>query len=108
MKNNNSFGIIGFIAGILFKRGFLRKTKVSLCTFGFLATFIIYGGIMNPASIIMWQNQITWEMVLLAYVKGIPFDVIHAFGTAFFLWFISEPMIEKLDRIKVKYGFIKS
>ena len=35
---------------------------------------------------------------------GIPFDLIHAGGTACFLWLIAEPMIEKLERIKVKYG----
>ncbi len=102
-----AFGIIGFIAGILFKKGFLRKTKASLCIFGFLATFIIYGGIMNPASIIMWQNKITWKMVLYAYTMGIPFDLVHALGTSFFLWCISGPMIDKLERIKVKYGLVE-
>ena len=29
-----AFGIIGFIAGILFQKGLLRKTKASLCIFG--------------------------------------------------------------------------
>jgi len=102
-----AFGIIGFIAGILFKKGFLRKTKASLCIFGFLATFIIYGGIMNPASVIMWQSKINWDMIKSAYIMGIPFDLIHALGAAFFLWFISEPMIDKLERIKIKYGLIE-
>lgn len=102
-----AFGIIGFIAGILFKKGFLRKTKASLCIFGFLATFVIYGGIMNPASVIMWQNKINWDMIEAAYIMGIPFDLIHALGTAFFLWFISEPMIDKIERIKVKYGLVE-
>ncbi|MBE7026074.1 MAG: ATP-binding cassette domain-containing protein [Ruminococcaceae bacterium] len=102
-----AFGIIGFISGILFKKGFLRKTKTSLCIFGFLATFIIYGGIMNPASVVMWQSKINWDMIESAYVMGIPFDLIHALSTAFFLWFISEPMIDKLERIKVKYGVLE-
>ena len=102
-----ALGIIGFIAGILFRKGFLQKTKTSLCTFGFLATFIIYGGIMNPASVIMWQNNITREMVASAYIMGFPFDLIHSFGTVFFLWFISKPMIEKLERIKIKYGLVE-
>ena len=102
-----AFGIIGFIAGILFKKGFLRKTKASLCIFGFLVTFIIYGGIMNPASVIMWQSKINWDMIESAYVMGIPFDLIHALSTSFFLWFISEPMIEKLERIKIKYGLVE-
>ena len=102
-----AFGIIGFIAGILFKKGLLRKTKSSLCIFGFLATFIIYGGIMNPSSVIMWQSKITWDMIKSAYIMGIPFDLIHALGTAFFLWFISGSMIDKLERIKVKYGLVE-
>ena len=59
---------------------------------------------MNPASIIMWQNKITWEMILSSYMVGISFDIIHGLSTAIFLWFIAEPMIDKLERIKVKYG----
>ncbi len=102
-----AFGIVGFIAGILFKKGFLRKTKASLCIFGFLATFVIYGGIMNPASVIMWQSRINWDMIESAYIMGVPFDLIHALGTAFFLWFISEPMIDKIERIKIKYGLVE-
>jgi len=102
-----AFGIIGFVAGILFKKGFLRKTKASLCIFGFLVTLIIYGGIMNPASVIMWQSKINWNMIKSAYIMGIPFDLIHSLSTAFFLWFISEPMIDKLERIKIKYGLVE-
>ena len=102
-----AFGIIGFLAGVLFKKGFLRKTRASLCVFGFLTTFIIYGGIMNPASIIMVQNKITAEMVLSACIVGLPFDLVHGISTAFFLWFIAEAMIDKLERIKVKYGLIE-
>ncbi len=101
------FGIIGFLAGILFKKGFLRKTRLSLCIFGFLATLIIYGGIMNPASILMWQNKITWEMIISSYIVGIPMDIIHSFATAFFLLLISHPMIDKLERIKIKYGLVE-
>lgn len=99
-----ALGSIGFAGGILFSKGFLKKKKVSLCIFGFLAALLIYGGIMNPASIMMWQNKITWEMLASAYAAGIPFDSVHAFSTAFFLWFIAEPMLEKLERIKDKYG----
>ena len=102
-----AFGIIGFIAGILFQKGFLRKTKLSLCIFGAFAAFIIYGGIMNPATVIMSQNKLNFAMIKAAYISGVPFDLVHAVSTAFFLWFISEAMIDKLDRIKVKYGLIE-
>lgn len=102
-----AFGIIGFIAGLLFRKGLLRKTRGSLVIFGGLATFFIYGGIMNPASVLMWQSKPNLQMFLSAYLMGIPFDLIHAAATVFFLWVLSAPMIEKLDRIKVKYGLLE-
>lgn len=102
-----SFGIIGFLAGIMFQKGILRKTKTDMCVFGFLATFVVYGGIMNPASVIMWQSNININMVLSSYVMGMPFDFIHAVSTVFFLFFAAEPMLEKLERIKIKYGLIE-
>ncbi len=102
-----SFGIIGFLAGVLFKKGLLRRTRVSLCIFGFLVTLIIYGGIMNPAAVIMWQNKITKEMLISSYIAGLPMDIIHSLSTVFFLWFMAEPMIDKFERVKIKYGLIR-
>ena len=102
-----AFGIIGFIAGVLFRKGILRKTKTSLCIFGFLATLIIYGGIMNTASVLIWQATPEAEMFLSASTMGLPFDLIHAASTSFFLWLAAEPMIHKLERIKIKYGLIE-
>ena len=102
-----AMGIIGFIAGVLFGKGFLRKTKGSLCIFGGLSTVLVYGGIMNPASVIMYQPNPTWDMILSSYALGLPYDIILAISTVVFLWFTAEPMIEKLDRIKVKYGILK-
>jgi|LSQX01.3.fsa_nt_gb energy-coupling factor transporter ATP-binding protein EcfA2/uncharacterized membrane protein len=103
-----AFGIIGFLAGILFRKGFLRRNTIALCIFGGLATFLIYGGIMNPAAVLMFQAKPTVEMFYLAYLRGIPFDLVHAAATVTFLYFIAKPMLEKLDRIKVKYGLLES
>lgn len=102
-----ALGIIGFIAGVIFNKKSLRKNKTLLCIFGFIATIVIYGGIMNPSTVILAQETPTIEMLVAAYISGIPFDLIHAAATAFFLWVISEPMIEKLERVKTKYGIIK-
>lgn len=101
-----AFGIIGFSAGLLFQKGFLRRNTVALCIFGGLATFFIYGGIMNPAAVLMFQAKPTSQMFYLTYIRGIPFDLVHAVATVVFLYFTAKPMLEKLDRIKVKYGLI--
>ena len=101
------FGIIGFLAGILFKKGRLKKNRIQLCIYGGLATFFIYGGIINIGSLLMFTSHFTIEGLIAAYISAIPFDLIHALSTVFFLFVISNPMIEKLDRIKIKYGIIE-
>lgn len=100
-------GIIGFLAGILFQKGWLKARKISLCIYGFLATVFIYGGIMNPASLVMTSYAITKRNLLAIYMSGLPVDLVHASATVIFLWIVSKPMIEKLERIKVKYGMIE-
>ena len=102
-----AMGIMGLLAGILFRKGLLHRDRLSLSVFGGLVTFLIYGGIMNAASVLMYQSNITWEMLLSAYITGVPADAVHALATAMFLWFLSEPMLEKLDRVKVKYGLLE-
>lgn len=101
-----AMGIIGFLSGILFRKGLLRRDRISLAVFGGISVFFIYGGIMNSASVIMFQSKVTWPMIVTSLVTGAPFDLIHAAATSFFLLIIGEPMLEKLDRIKNKYGLI--
>ena len=102
-------GIIGFLAGVLFRKGLLRRTRGSLGAFGVFSAIVIYGGIMNPASVLMWANAdtLTWKVLLTYYVTGFPMDCVHAFATLFFLLIAAEPMLEKLDRIKLKYGLME-
>ena len=102
-----AMGIIGFLAGVLFRKGLLRRTRLSLCVFGALAAICIYGGIMNPSAALMAGGVLNWKILLTYYATGFPMDLIHAAATAVFLWFGAEPMLEKLDRIKVKYGLIE-
>ena len=103
-----AMGIIGFLAGVLFRKGLLLRSRLPLCIFGALAAIIIYGGLMNPATVLMYQTHPTWPMFLVSYIQGFPFDLVHAGATIFFLWVISRPMLEKLDRIKVKYGLVET
>jgi energy-coupling factor transport system ATP-binding protein len=103
-----AMGIIGFLSGVLFRKGLLRRDGISLAVFGGISVFLVYGGIMNPASVIMFQSNVSLPMIVTSWVTGAPFDLIHATATVFFLLTMGEPMLEKLDRIKVKYGLVES
>lgn len=99
-------GIIGYISGILFQKGFLRRSRGALCVYGFIVTILIYGLIMNFSTIILSRVPITAGSLLAYYAQGLPMDIVHAFSTLVFLFFAAEPMLEKLDRVKTKYGLI--
>jgi energy-coupling factor transport system ATP-binding protein len=72
-----------------------------------LAAIVIYGGIMNPASALMWAGELNLQILITYYISGFPMDCVHAAATWLFLWLAAEPMLEKLDRIKVKYGLVE-
>ena len=101
------FGIIGFLAGVLFQKNIIKKTKLSLCVYGGLSTFFIYGGIIDIGSLLMFTSNFSLKALLATYISGFWFNMVHAIATVFFLYLISQPMIEKLDRIKIKYGMIE-
>ena len=62
---------------------------------------------MNPASILMAYGRITKKSLIAFYISGAPVDLVHAASTVIFLWFMSRPLLEKLERIKRKYGLIE-
>ncbi len=101
-------GIIGFLAGVLCRKGWLRRTRASLALFGGISAVLIYGGIMNTASALMWSGELNGKILLTYYLSGLPMDCVHAGATWLFLWIGAEPMLEKLERIKVKYGLIEN
>lgn len=101
-----AMGIIGFLAGAIFHKREGRTRKLVLCAFGAASALLIYGGIMNPASVLMYQPEPTWEMLVAAYLTGFPVDAVHALSTVFFLWLFANPYLEKMRRIKIKYGLL--
>ena len=102
-----SYGMIGYLAGILFQKGILKARKVDLCIYGFLSVFLIFGGIMNPASILMAYGYITKKSLIAFYISGAPVDLVQATSTVIFLWILSRPLLEKLERVKRKYGLLQ-
>lgn len=101
-----SWGIMGFAAGILSNAGFL-KSKLSICIFGFLASFI-YGWIMDTWQIIAYLSEINLKSVLMTFAASLYFDAVHAVSTVIFLFILSKTWINILERVKVKYGLMEA
>ncbi|MBR2832791.1 MAG: ATP-binding cassette domain-containing protein [Oscillospiraceae bacterium] len=102
-----AMGIIGFLAGVIFRKGLLRRSKIGLCIYGAIAAVVIYGGIMNPAAVLIYSDGLDPKMIISYYLMGFPLDCVQAAATVITLVLVSQPMLEKLDRIKVKYGLVE-
>lgn len=107
------FGAIGLLVGLIIQRKRLPVDDVTLCLFGFFSTFIIYGGIMNIAAMVMASAipssgvGLNWSSLKLLYISGVPYDFAHAFATAFFLYVFGDKIIRKVERAKIKYGMYR-
>ena len=97
-----AMGLLGCLGGLVFRneKPCSWKKVAAVCVFGFLSVLVIYGGIMNPASVLMYQEHVNWGMILSAYAMGLPFDLLHAGGTAVFLLIGTRPILKKLYRIE--------
>ena len=105
-------GFIGVLFAVLIQRKSISVTNISIAVFTFIATFIIYGGIMNFAAMVTGMNMggaegFSVSALKALYISGIPYDFMHASGATLSAFLIGKPMIEKIERIKIKYGIYK-
>lgn len=96
-----AMGLVGYLTGVLFRR---KGCRLTLCAWGGAAVFALYGLMVNLSSVIMYQPELRWSTLLAYIVSGIPFDLIHAGSTMLFLWLLAEPVMEKLHRVKQRFG----
>lgn len=100
-----AFGIIGFLSGVLFSKKNIKYAynKWIISIYGFLATFVIYGFILDTATVFMYTDTPKTETFVATYLSGIGFNLIHAASTFVVLFLISNATIKKLERLKIKY-----
>lgn len=101
-----AWGLIGLISGYAFYNKKISKYKLMI--FGFLITFILYGAILNFSSALMYSSSLSLKIILSYIVSGVPFDLVHAVSTAVFLYIITNPMVSKIERLKIKYNLLKN
>ena len=102
-----SMGLVGSLSGILFSRGFIPKRREIIALFGFFAAVVIYGGIVNPSTLFIMHNEISTASLTAAYSAGLPLDIIHGAASLGFLYMLAPAVLNKLERLKMKYDFFE-
>ncbi|WP_242954844.1 ECF transporter S component [Pseudoflavonifractor sp. An176] len=103
-----AFGVIGFLAGLLFEKRMRRGNLplVGVCVYGFLATVVIYGLLLDTSTALSVLEGLTWQSVLACYVAGVPVNITHGVSTVVFLSLCAKPMLKKIRRMRKKYGLL--
>ena len=99
-------GLCGFLAGLAFRRGGLPKKRGTLCAFGAVSAFAVYGILLNAYSALLATGVLTWQSLAVYCASGFAMDAVQAASTVAFLWLFAEPMLEKLERVRRKYGLM--
>ena len=99
-------GLTGYFAGLIFQKRKIKHVRIAMSIFGFIATVLIYGVLMNISSAVLVQTELNFETIITFCMSGLPFDLVHAVSTVIFLFIGSKPILSKLERVKSKYGLL--
>ncbi len=106
-----AFGLLGLVAGVLLQRKRMPVDTITITVFTFFTTVILYGGIMNFSVMVTMpgyiEQEFSWTALQALYISGLPYDLTHAGAAALCIFIIGDPMIRKIERIKIKYGIYK-
>ena len=101
-----AYGAGGMLAGFLFAKNRLPKKPVIMAISGFLTVILWIGPLMDCSSIFLMLSRISWKSVLAVLLSGLTVNVANGISTALVMILFGRPLLDKLDRIKIKYGML--
>lgn len=101
------YGMAGFLAGVAFRKHLFPRKPVIMGIFGFFAMLLIVGPILDTSTVFLTLPQITASGALAIYLSGIPVNLSQGLCTFLTMLLFANPLLEKLDRVKEKYGMME-
>ena len=102
-----AYGAGGMLAGFAFQKGRLPRKPVYLAVFGFFAVILWVGPLLDCSGIFLSLSEITWAGASALFVSGFPVNVSQGICTVLVMLLFGKPLLEKLNRIKLKYGMME-
>lgn len=102
-----AYGVAGLIVGFAYQQKLLKRKPMHMALFGAVLIVAIIGPILDTCTIFLLQSEITAASAAAQYLSGLPVNVSQAIATFLVIRFLGEPLLEKLDRVKVRYGMME-
>lgn len=103
-----AYGAGGLLAGFLAQKKWLSRKPAWLAVFGFFAVILWVGPMLDICSIFLMPIGYTWTSVFVMLASGFSANLTQAVCTVITMLLFSKPLLEKLDRIKIKYGMMEA
>lgn len=103
-----AYGIGGFLAGVLFhKRPKLRDPRL-LAVFGVVLVMTVIGPLLDLCTLFTTSVRFSWAAVMIILGNGLGMNIAHAVSCALTMLLFGRPLLEKLERLKHKYGMLEA
>lgn len=102
-----AYGVGGMLAGFLFRKGRLPRKPILMGIAGFLGVLLLVGPLLDTCTVFLAPISMNWSSILAIYISGFTVNISQGLSTFLVLFLLGNPMLEKLDRIKVKYGMME-
>lgn len=102
-----AYGFGGFFAGLIFHKHISWRKPWILAPFGFLTILLLVGPMLDSCTVFTVLTKFTKKNIMIIYGQGVPVNITHGIGAALTLFFVSRPLLSKLERLQTKYGMME-
>lgn len=108
-----SYGLCGFVFGLLAERGVIPrnalswKARLALSAGGCAFVMFVAGPVLDASSLFTMVSVITWQTAVAVFLAGFPVNCMHGIATFVTLALLANPMLDKLERLRKKYGMLR-
>ncbi len=102
-----AYGAGGMAAGYCFTKDWLPKNRAAMAIFGFFAVVLWVGPLLDASSLFLMITAVNTNSVIAVFTAGFPANLANGVATTLVLFFLGCPLLNKLDRIKTKYGILQ-
>ena len=102
-----AYGAGGMLSGFLFRKGRLPRTPVMMGVVGFFGVLLFVGPLLDTCTVFLAPISMSLKSILAIYISGFTVNVSQGISTFLVMFLLGKPLLEKLDRIKVKYGMME-
>jgi len=102
-----AYGAGGMLAGFLFQKGRLPRKPVLMGIVGFLEVLFFVGPLLDTCTVFLAPISMNLKSIMAIYISGFTVNISQGISTFLVMFLLGKPLLEKLDRIKVKYGMME-